>query len=255
MTPTVPPIRVLLVEDSDIDAITTTRMVNSIDPTAIVDHASDYPEAIAALAVVEYDLAILDFMLPEGHLGTDVAKAAACPMIFVTGWDIPSVRAAMQDGVVTQIVEKGDSEKTRRALERFLLGPAAAIYRISRLSTDSDVRHKIVVDTFDALNDGVAVVAEDGGIIFANHALASISRWPISKLIEMNVDDLVPPGVQKSHETWRKAFGEKPVHRPMSARKDITMLRRDGARVPVVISLTPISGGITIATVREGHDG
>lgn len=106
----------------------------------------------------------------------------------------------------------------------------------------------------DASPDGVLLVNGDGGIAFANVAAAELFGRDRGELIEMVVEDLMPPDVRAGHVARRKGYNAAPSRRPMDTGLQLYAQRGDLSMVPVEISLSPVTveGEVcTIVTVRD----
>ena len=107
----------------------------------------------------------------------------------------------------------------------------------------------------DELPDGLVVCGCDGVVTLANQRLCEMSGYARDEIIGMCVDLLVPRSRREGHEDLRAGFVAEGRTRPMGhPGADLRLARRDGAEVPVEISLSPISGGQgrgVIAIVRD----
>jgi PAS domain S-box-containing protein len=112
----------------------------------------------------------------------------------------------------------------------------------------------ILWQLLDALGDGVLLSAEDGTIVLVNRQGAAMFGYDRSELIGRSVDELLPAALRAAHRSYREAYGRAPVARAMADRARLVGLRRDGATVPVEVSLTPVptaSGHLVLAVVRD----
>ncbi len=141
-------IRVLLVDDSEDDAILTQHMLaHSKSVVFDVEWASSYSQALQRLANGTFDIALIDYRL-DHHDGIELmgeATKAGChvPMIILTGLGDEHVDAeAMQAGAADYLIKgKHDGDMLQRvmrhALERHRAQAALAIER-QRLRTVID---------------------------------------------------------------------------------------------------------------------
>jgi anti-anti-sigma factor len=112
----------------------------------------------------------------------------------------------------------------------------------------------ILWQLLDALGDGLLLSAEDGTVVLVNRQGAAMFGYDRSELIGRSVDELLPAGLRAAHRSYREAYGRAPVARVMADRARLVGLRRDGATVPVEVSLTPVptaSGHLVLAVVRD----
>lgn len=110
-----------------------------------------------------------------------------------------------------------------------------------------------VTDLIESAPDG-ALLVDPGGIIhYANAPLCALSGYQREVLVGQPVEVLLAQGVRKRHQAWRHGYQATPRARPMGT-STLTLLRADGAGVPVEISLAPVDvGGVrmTFASVRD----
>ncbi|MEK7401881.1 MAG: PAS domain S-box protein [Gemmatimonadota bacterium] len=102
--------------------------------------------------------------------------------------------------------------------------------------------------------DAIIVADASGKIVFANPRVEDVFGFTSDELLGRSVDDLIPPGARKAHTAHRAAFAAAPRARSMAEGRTLTALRKDGAEVPVEISLSPLKdadGRFTIAAVRD----
>lgn len=106
----------------------------------------------------------------------------------------------------------------------------------------------------DALGDGLALTDHDGRIILVNRRCAEMFGYKREELIGLPVDSLVPSDVRLAHRAYRVGYYEDPQARPMGERARLAGLRKDGATLPVEISLNPVptaSEGFVLAVIRD----
>ena len=77
------------------------------------------------------------------------------------------------------------------------------------------------------------------------------------ELIGRPVDSLVPADVRTAHHGYRAGYLQAPETRPMTKRGRLVGLRKDGATLPVEISLSPVptaSENFVLAVIRDATD-
>jgi PAS domain S-box-containing protein len=93
---------------------------------------------------------------------------------------------------------------------------------------------------FDAVDDAVIASDDEGMVVYANRAGHRMLGWPAGTLIGRPVSDLVPEGL---HVWTEQTFGEfvDSAVAPLEFRPvEVTLVARDGRRVPVEISINLI---------------
>jgi PAS domain S-box-containing protein len=106
----------------------------------------------------------------------------------------------------------------------------------------------------DALDDGVALAAEDGTIVLANRKLAAMFGYQPAALAGQPVEVLVPAALREAHHEHRAVYARKPATRPMADRARLAGVRSDGTTVPVTITLAPVptaDAHLVLAVVRD----
>lgn len=112
----------------------------------------------------------------------------------------------------------------------------------------------LLVQAVDLAPDGVLIVNHAGTIVYANRSICTLAGT--AQLVGANVDTLVPSAVRGHHAELRQQYAASPSQRPMGAGLELALQRRDGATVPVEISLSPFVHGepFVIVAVRDISD-
>jgi anti-anti-sigma factor len=106
----------------------------------------------------------------------------------------------------------------------------------------------------DALGDALVLTDDEGNIALANRRCAEMFGYQRGELAGRPVDSLVPADLQAAHHGYRAAYAKAPRPRPMGERARLVGVRKDGATVPVEISLTPVptaNGHFVLAVIRD----
>lgn len=106
----------------------------------------------------------------------------------------------------------------------------------------------------DALGDGLALTDHEGKIALVNQRCAEMFGYKREELIGLPVDSLVPPDVRTAHRGYRASYRQAPQARPMAERAQLAGLRKDGATLPIEISLSPVptaSESFVLAVIRD----
>jgi PAS domain S-box-containing protein len=122
------------------------------------------------------------------------------------------------------------------------------------LGTAGPVNEAVLRQLIDLLDDGVALVGEDGAILLANRRLTAMLGYQPAELAGRPVESLVPDGLREAHRRHRGAYARNPAARPMADRARLVALCGDGSTLPVTITLTPVptaDGHLVLAVVRD----
>jgi anti-anti-sigma factor len=106
----------------------------------------------------------------------------------------------------------------------------------------------------DALGDGLALARDDGEIMLVNRRCAEMFGYQKDELVGRLVESLVPADLRAAHESYRAQYVRVPTARPMSERARLVGVRKDGATIPVEISLSPVptaTGHLILAVIRD----
>lgn len=165
-------IRILLVDDDPIDCLAIHREVNHGEYPYQVTEMSDIRSALEAIREMNFDLALVDFNLPDGTGFDLLKKAGGLPCIFITGTDdVTTAVEIMKAGAYDFLVK----DKERRYLK---LLPTI----INKAIDKKHVQQQIDLQTqmVNCIEEMVLVFNKDKNITFANESaiknLASINN-------------------------------------------------------------------------------
>jgi PAS domain S-box-containing protein len=106
----------------------------------------------------------------------------------------------------------------------------------------------------DSAPDGVLVVNASGRIVFANRHCEVLFGYRPEELVGQSVEILLPERLRDRHPGHRRSFQEHADTRPMGSGLELTARRRDGAEIPVEISLSQLEtedGDYVTAVARD----
>jgi diguanylate cyclase (GGDEF)-like protein/PAS domain S-box-containing protein len=109
-------------------------------------------------------------------------------------------------------------------------------------------------ELLEAAPDPTVAVDEDGRIVLANHQVEEVFGYPPTELVGSFVETLIHERVQGAHRTHRATFAATASARPMGVGLDLAVRRKDGAEVPVEVSLSPLrtpDGRVVTAAIRD----
>ena len=106
--------------------------------------------------------------------------------------------------------------------------------------------HKLV---YEIVTEAMIVVDRTGRIVDANPAAEQLFKYKLDVLIGMNVDQLLPDALQKSHAAHRAKYAEKPSRRTMGTGLELSAKDANGNMIPVEVSLNHASLGNSFRVV------
>ncbi|KEQ24483.1 response regulator [Paenibacillus tyrfis] len=119
-----PPIRVLIVEDDERIAEINRRFVEKVPGFGVVGIATDEPQALELLSVLEPDLVLLDIYFPETSglelLRTIGQQHRQADVIMITAAkEVEAVRGAIRGGVFDYIIKPVLFSRMQETLQRY----------------------------------------------------------------------------------------------------------------------------------------
>lgn len=114
-----------------------------------------------------------------------------------------------------------------------------------------------VADLLEALPDAIVMVDAEGAIVYGNSLLEQLSGYNAAALLGKPIEALVPDRFRASHVSERSHYTSDPRPRPMGAKLQISMRRKDGSEFPADISLSPLqteAGLNIVAAVRDASE-
>ncbi len=97
--------------------------------------------------------------------------------------------------------------------------------------------------------DGILFVSDSGTILLANDALCTLSGYQSQELLGQAVELFLPADLRRLHVENRQRFASEPRRRPMGTMGDLTLLRKDGERVPIDIALSRLDDQGQMGTI------
>jgi PAS domain S-box-containing protein len=95
-------------------------------------------------------------------------------------------------------------------------------------------------ELFEVAPDGILELDAEGRIVLVNAVAEKLSGYSRHELVGQSVDIMVPSELRAKHIDHRASYWSHPVTRPMGSGLNLHIQRKDGTRVPVEISLSPV---------------
>lgn len=104
---------------------------------------------------------------------------------------------------------------------------------------------------FKAAVDPMLITDKAGEIVLANPSAAALFGYSPAEMLRLAVEDLVPERFRATHSKHHQASLRGARSRPMGEAKVFSGLCKDGAEIPVEISLSPLGGDFVLACVHD----
>jgi PAS domain S-box-containing protein len=109
----------------------------------------------------------------------------------------------------------------------------------------------------ESVPDAIIVVDQRGRMVVVNQRAEEMFGYDRRELIGRSVEMLVPAGLRTRHQRQRELFSRQPAVRPMACGQGLVVQRKDGSRLPVDISLSPMNAEdetLIVSAVRDRTD-
>jgi two-component system, chemotaxis family, CheB/CheR fusion protein len=90
----------------------------------------------------------------------------------------------------------------------------------------------------ETATEAILAIDREGRILLANAAAEKMYGYSRNQMIGREFESLVPERLRGGHSLRRKAWFDKPSHRPMEVGSDLVGLRRDGTEFPEELTLS-----------------
>ncbi|HEV8398844.1 MAG TPA: PAS domain S-box protein [Gemmatimonadales bacterium] len=238
------PLRLLIVEDSEDDALLIVRELQRAGREPIYERVDTEAAFRAAVESGSWDIVVSDFRMPQ-FTGTDAltllrARDQDTPFIFVSGTigedvAVEAMRAGAQD-----YVTKGNLRRLVPAIERELRD--AAVRREHRAGEArfhaSEAQLRAILR---AALDAHITMDEAGTITGWNPQAEAIFGWSEPDALGKVLSDvIIPPANREAHRRGMQRFlatGEGPI---LNKRLELTAVRRNGQEFAVELAVAPI---------------
>ena len=221
------PLRLLLVEDCETDAMLTTAALRRGGCDAVIERVWSEADMTRALEQ-RWDAIISDHQMPQfsamGALSLIKQHGLDLPFIIVSGAIGEAIAVMMMKAGAHDYLNKGDLGRLCAALEREV---RESRMRVAARLAESNLRNNetLLNSIVNTAGDGIIVTAANGDVEFANPAVERMFGYKPLEIIGRPLA-LLLPGHARPHE---------PV-----ATFDASGQRRDGAAFPVELTTNPM---------------
>jgi PAS domain S-box-containing protein len=110
------------------------------------------------------------------------------------------------------------------------------------------------VELLDAAPDAIVVIQADERIFLVNFQAERLFDYARAELIGQKLELLIPERFRSGHQQHVARYFASPVVRPMGSRLELFGRRKDGAEIPIEVSLSPVRssrGTLVAAAIRD----
>jgi PAS domain S-box-containing protein len=205
----VPPLRILLIEDTPADAQLILDILRS--PSFEVTPVERLSDALAVLRSTQIDVILLDLMLPDSH-GAETLReqAAGIPIVVITGnGDEQAALDAIAQGAQDCLIKDAAAAETIVRSVRYAFARSLAQNDLRA----SDARFRSLVED---CSDGIALVDREGNVLYSNPSIARVLGYSVAEFVGSNHFSLIhPDDVMTARQHFADAVddGLQPSHR------------------------------------------
>jgi PAS domain S-box-containing protein len=243
MTTSALPIKILLVEDDQIDRLAFMRSVKQAELAYDYTIATSLKEAIAIINTQTFQIAILDYNLGDG-LSSElfpILKAKNCPFIISTGsGDEETAARLMTEGASDYLIKDPDRNYLK-------VLPATVNKTLSRQQSDEQLR--LLSHAIHSVKDCIFIVNTDGQLLFTNDSLKKLCNLNPDQAIA-SIEVLGQPQLIQ-HLTEYTCLDPKQC---CNQDTEIALSASDGKELPMLLSETSIQDGaqsIRVGILRD----
>jgi two-component system cell cycle sensor histidine kinase/response regulator CckA len=241
------PLRLLLIEDSEADALLLVRELTRAGFEPFVERVQTAQAMRAALDARLWDLVIADYSMPQfsgtAALAVLRERGLDVPFIFVSGTLGEEVAVRAMQAGASDYVLKGDLKRLVPVVERELreAGERRGRRKAEAGMLQSEERLRAILES--AL-DAVVTMDSQGVVTGWTSQAENTFGWSRSEALGRTLSDfLIPPRYREAHRRGLKRFLETGEGPALRKRIEIFALHKDGRELPVELSISPLRLG------------
>lgn len=220
---------ILFVEDDKVDQAAIQRSVVRDKFPHDYQIVGSLKEAKSAMAKTKFDLAIVDFHLPDGTCFDFFHFLDGIPFVIVTG--------AGSEEIAVEAMKCGASDYLVKDPDRKYLALLQSVVDSTIKANETDQTVRMLLSAMSSISDSVYITDKYGVIIYANEAFSKVYGYKTEEIIGQPASCLLGNG--------------KP-----SGSDDIFHKKKNGTTFPALISESPVNDaqGNKVRTVVVVHD-
>ncbi len=246
------PIPLLLVDDRSANLVALEAILGNLGYDLVL--ANSGQEALLLLGKRDFAVTLLDVQMPEMD-GFETArrirkhpKSGSTPIIFITAIsrEDDRIRGGYEAGAVDYLFKPFDAAilKSKVAVFAELFRKSRQVEFQAELIRANSLRERDQV--LENALDAVVGVNELEHVTYWNRQAESTFGWSKSEAIGRPMSELiVPPRFREAHRQGMRRFLETGEERILNRRIEVVAQRKNGAELPVELTVTPITTGTT----------
>jgi PAS domain S-box-containing protein len=248
------PVRIVLIEDSEGDAVLVAEMLSDVpDDTFEIKHFTRLGTGCEYLTGHQPDCVLLDLSLPDASDDGVVAQLRRCapdvPLVVLSGTRDPrlmvgALRSGAEDFLVKGSIDGEDLARSiRHARERARI--------LTALRVQEEQSRRII----DSASDPFVSIDPAGAVVEWNRSAEELFGWRREEVLGRSLaDTLVPPDLRGSHrEGLRRLLAGGPA-RLLGKRVEVRAMHRSGAELPVELAIWSVGSGADLRFHAFMHD-
>ncbi len=209
-----PAVRVLLVEDSVLDAQLIERALRGLDRPITTQRVANAPDLREALQQFAPHIVLSDYSMPgfSGHEALRIVHQSAplLPFIFVSGTIGEEAAVEALHGGAVDYEFKDNLLRLPSAIDTALRKVAEREQHehVERALRDSEERFRTIVESTE---DWVWEMDRQGRLTYSNASVENLLGYPPEQLIGRNVLDLLDPGDRTDAESTLRGLADNAI--------------------------------------------
>ncbi len=181
-------LRILLLDDDEVDRMAISRYVQKENLQYEIDMVTSLSEARHNFMNNDYDIALLDYLLPDGK-GLDLLKAAKdVPVIFVTGSGDENIAVqALRGGAYDYLIK--DPERNYLIVLPATINNVMERKKAEDAFKESEIKHRVLLNS---IKTPILALKENLIIFYCNDTYAEFVKLPIERLEGKILMDVFP---------------------------------------------------------------
>jgi PAS domain S-box-containing protein len=181
-------LKILLLDDDEVDRMAIGRYIQKENLPYDLETVTSLSEANQKLQNNNYDLALLDYLLPDGK-GLDLLQITNdVPVIFVTGSGDENIAVqALRGGAYDYLIK--DPERNYLIVLPATINNVMERKKAEKALKESEIKHRLLMNS---IKTPILALKEDMVIFYCNDSYAEFVKMPMEKLEGKRLTEVFP---------------------------------------------------------------